>query len=98
MKKINKYIYKYLVTGNEIFPLALTLFSAAIVTLFSHAGSNNFPEKFIPFGFHKGWIEFGPNHEKIPCFLNTPLRKPISATSNADTTTATTTTSGIDTV
>nr|GMD40074.1 hypothetical protein Iba_chr10aCG5880 [Ipomoea batatas] len=62
---------------DEVFPLALALLGASIVTLFLHLGGDDLPEELITFGLHEGRIQLGPDDQEIPRFLNTPLRKPI---------------------
>nr|GLL36887.1 hypothetical protein Itr_chr10CG06190 [Ipomoea trifida] len=63
---------------DEVFPLALALLGASIVTLFLHLGGDDLPEELITFGLHEGRIQLGPDDQEIPRFLNTPLRKPIT--------------------
>jgi len=67
-------LIKYLITGNEVFPLALALLSAAIETLFLHLCGDDFPENLVPLCFHE-----------LLRFLETPLRKSVARVNvNAD--------------
>lgn len=71
--------YVYLVSSDEVFPFALALLSASAVTLLFHSGRNHLPQNLITLRLHEIRVEFGPDHQEIPGFLNTPLRKPIAA-------------------
>jgi hypothetical protein len=78
-------LIKYLITGNEVFPLALALLSAAIETLFLHPCGDDFPEKLVPLCFHEISIQLCSDHQELLRFLETPLRKSVARVNvNAD--------------
>lgn len=68
---------KNLITGNEVFPFAFALFSAAIETLLLHFGGGEFPQELVAFGLHESLIQLRSDHQELLRLLNTPLRESV---------------------